>query len=255
MKSKIIKFSPYEAKIINNQHFDITQISKNSERPDDFFNLAIEEINLDSYHFDDDCELSVQVKKGRSDIQGESIGTIANTMEPEKLFNFSETRGLISCRLTVTQKGKFHYCGYSEWRHPNSSVYKSILPVQIEKIGEVLWLLELPNDAGTEFPKFIMNEGLAEKVNKNTALQGTFIPSAIYSVLMRMYEQEFEGIEEQSSWHYKWFDFATNFNQETETIDSQTSQADAESWAREVTSRFSKDKKYKQLFIKNFMSE
>ena len=256
MKTKNIKFSPYQAVIIDHQHFDVTQLSKISNFPDDSFSLEVDHIDLESYHFDDECELSIQVKRGRSDVQDEPIGTLANQEAPKKLFDFSESRGLISVRLTVTPKNKAFYCGYSEWRHPNSSVYKSILPVSLEDIGDALWILELPEDDGHEFPKLLMNstiDGLPEKLKGDFALQSTILPTSIYNILMCMFDQNFSGITDGGSWHYKWHEFASQFNEET--IDADASQNQAEDWARKATINFSKNQKYKQLFIKNFMSD
>tara|TARA_X000000368_G_C22921596_1_gene663316 strand:- start:68 stop:844 length:777 start_codon:yes stop_codon:yes gene_type:complete len=256
MPIKKQSYSPFNAKDIDHKHFTITQISKDESNPGDEFTLSFSDLDLSSYGFPNEAELGIDVKRGLK-LDGEELGSVSNNRTPSKNYTFYDVSGHIYIRLTVTDPDNDHYIGHSTWKHPHSALSQNILRTEVLDLGDIPWIFEITDDL-IESPTLKINEKippLKDKMRSDKFLQSTIIPQVVYEILMKMYDQKFIGVSDQSSWHSKWYTWALNCPVEMPDINENISYDTAYNWALECAQEFSKNQKYKNAFINGISAD
>ncbi len=253
MPKKINKYSPYDAKIIHHDHFSINQLPSDPNSPNDIFRLEHDDLKLDDYNFHDDATVDIEVKRSSQDLDSENIGTISHIKQSNKLFDFSESTGLVSVRLTITNPDQIVFSGYSKWIHPNSTQYDAWLITEAKDLGNKIWQLHISDDSYENPVLYLNSKKLDHKklgtiIKTDATLQSTFVPQILSDILRAINVQEQSGIDDNNSWHNKCYEWALNLAQKDDSLDW-------DDWVDKVVDNFCEKQEYLKIFKQAFMSE
>ena len=159
----------------------------------------------------------------------------------------------MSVRLTVTNPDDVFFSGYSKWIHPNSMQYASWLLTEAMDLGNVIWKLNISEDA-YENPVLYLNskkldhKKLGEVIKTNSTVQSTFLPQILSDILRAIDKQEQSGIDDKNSWHYKVYEWASN-------LCSKDDSSDWDEWVDDVVDNFCEKQDYLNIFKNEYMGD
>jgi len=251
-----VRFSPHKAKLIHHDHF--TALAAHSDKDISSNSVHIEILlDLDSYNFSDDSELSLMVKCGSDDMVHVDLGTVSRWRQPSQTFDFSGISKAIKVRLSVTPKGSTAFEGYSEWRTCFPGKSEALIKATYEDLGQIIWLFRIDE---SDWPTIVLNQNadklLAMHAQNNDLLIGQIFPQCLYSGYLYIANNKFRntGPEHEGLWENAWWRHALEvLPNKTESIKSEENEAEIDAWAKELAIEFSKSRKFFDKFIASIL--
>ena len=248
-----IRYSPNNAQLIHHDSFTALSSHSSSDISSNILDIQLD-LDLETYNFPDDAELSLMVKCGAEDMVHIDLGTVINWTQPQDSFDFSGISSAIKVRLSVTPKGGTYYIGYSEWRTCFPGRLESLIRPAFEDLGQIIWLFRIHE---SDWPTLVLNikadKDLAIQASRDEIFIGQIFPQCIYSGFMHIAENEFRNTNEgnEGLWEFAWWNAAMELlPAKTELIKNEDKKNEKDIWAKELSMEFAKPRKYFDKFMK-----
>jgi hypothetical protein len=251
---KIFQYSPFNAQIIDPDHFlaGAAQVSDNELE----YSILLT-IDIESYNFPDDAKLDLEVVAG-DNLVVRDLGTVGFWSQPKETFHFDVEPKSIRMRIRVTPNGAKHFIGYSKMRPCYEGDQTALLIPRPKDLGEITWLFEYQTD---DVPILYLNSKkygeLLQSAKNDLSWQGQILPQCIYNGYIEIASKEFEytSPDDRGHWQYNWWIKAEELCPDiTKSIKEKDSE-DHKQWALELSMQFSKQNKYFSKFLQSRSSE
>lgn len=250
------RFSPNNAQLIHHDHFSALAIHADDNISSNTLNIEIL-MDLESYNFPDDSELSLMVKCGSDDMVHIDLGSVLNWRQPAEVFDFSGVSKAVKVRLSITPKGSTFYEGYSDWRTCFPGKSEALIKPSYEDLGQIIWLFRLDE---SDWPTIVLNRNadktLAMQAQNNDLFIGQIFPQCIYSGFLYIANNKFRNTnpEHEGLWEHSWWRHALEvLPEKTELIKSEENESEVDAWAKELAIEFSKSRKFFDKFLNSLM--
>jgi hypothetical protein len=248
-----LQYTPHDVKHISHQHFEVIRLNDSLNGN---FKLEISNIELDSYDFPLDAELSVIIKQGSENLRTQEIGTVRKPFKESFEVNFENKNGQITCRINVTPKEETAFIGVSDWRHPTHANNQGMLEFRDEDLGDMVWNFEIPVDNSAK-PALILNNRIPDikdlAIQSNVLLEASIIPTCLKLGMehILLSGDGFEGINEEGAWQNLWWQFAANHMDDPHAILDSEDREEKLAWCLELVKKFSDQRQYHQLILES----
>lgn len=253
-----LQYTPNNVKHISHKHFEVVRLN---DSIDGSFKLEISNIELDSYDFPLDAELSIIIKQGSENLRTHEIGTVRNTKKDSFEVDFENKNGQITCRLNVTPKEETIFIGISDWRHPTHASNEGMLEIRDEDLGDMVWNFEIPTDNFAK-PALIFNNripGIRDLaiLQGDILLHASIIPTCLKLGMEHIltYGEGFEGISEDGTWQNLWWQFAADRMSDVHSILESENKEEKLAWCLKLIQKFSDHQQYHQLILESLNVE
>jgi len=198
-------YSPKGAVKIPNQFFQLILLDK---RDDGTVVLQMSDCELKKMPFPNTHELTMNVMRGRDNIETISMGTIGNPNLSPININMPSTKS-IKCKLNIIEKGKHAFAAFSDWRHPKDSKNDGLFAYRRENLGDMIFNVEIPR-LTTEKVTLVVNntiDGIDDYFQENHSL--VVLPYIVKQIFERILVENLD-VEEEGTWPFLWWQWVRN---------------------------------------------